>query len=86
MFSRTYRTVVAAMSIVTEFPVAGLKTYPLEGARSEKLLPLVLPCTERVCVLVSQPVGSFRTSLFVASEEPRSAWIHWGKALLPLSQ
>jgi hypothetical protein len=49
-------------------------------------VPLVLPRTVRVWVRDSQFAGSFNTSRDRAFVDPRSAWSHWGKALLLLSQ
>ncbi len=48
--------------------------------------PLALPRTVSVWVRAPQEEGSLRTSLFTLTAAPRSTWIHWGKALLALSQ
>src|SRR5689334_14401937 len=50
MVSRRYRTVAGPKSIVTVFWLAGSKRWPAEATRSVKFVPLVLPCTEKVCV------------------------------------
>jgi hypothetical protein len=51
MFSRTKRVVVAAVKlIVTVLALAGSNTYPVDATMSEKLDPVVLPCTDSVWV------------------------------------
>src|SRR5687767_12094907 len=54
---------------------------------SLNVLPLALPCTDRVCVRAPQPAtGSFRTIWVVLTDAPRSTCSHCGKALFALSQ
>ena len=51
-------------------------------------VPLVLVCTESVCVRVAhaEAGGSVRVTLPMLVAAPRSTWSHCGNALLALSQ
>ena len=54
----------------------------------DQVEPSVEPRTVRVWLRVAQAVagGSLMTTRPMLVAQPRSVWIHWGKALLLLSQ
>ncbi|GAA3314753.1 hypothetical protein GCM10020219_029620 [Nonomuraea dietziae] len=64
----------------------GLKVRAAEADSVVKVDPSVLPWTVSVCVRLCQLDGSLSTTSLTLTTEPRSIWIHWGKALLALSQ
>src|SRR5690242_16294485 len=87
MFSRTYRVVVALKPIDTVLALFGSKLYPADATMSEKVEPVVLPCTDSVSVRAPQfAVGSLSTTLLMLTDAPRSTCSHCGKALFVLSQ
>jgi len=86
MLRRTYRVVACGTVMFTVFDDAGSKEYVAAATSVVKLELSTLPSTESVSVRPPQPDGSLRVTLLMATDEPRSTWIHCGKALLLLSQ
>lgn len=84
--TRTYRVVVASKVMVAARPPAASKAYAWEAVRSVNAVPFVLPWIFRVWLRAPQPSGRRSTTRSTRTEEPRSAWIHCGRALLALSQ
>ncbi len=82
----TYRVVVGLKVIDVDCPFAVLKGYAWDAVRSVKVVPLVLPWTLSVWLRPPHPSGGRSTTRSMLRLEPRSAWSHWGKALLVLSQ
>src|SRR5688500_16116864 len=89
MLTRTYRALVPAGSpMLTVLPVAGLNVYPDAGTTVVNDEPLVLVCTESVCVRVAHAAsgGSFSAIRPTLVAAPRSTCTHCGNEPLALSQ
>ncbi|GAA1032962.1 hypothetical protein GCM10009557_33170 [Virgisporangium ochraceum] len=80
IWTRTWRTVVAAKFRVTVLLVPGANDCPAAATIVVNPEPFVLPCTVSVCVRVSHAGGSLSTTWSTLCSLPRSTCAHCGNA------